>query len=134
MGFTSIFAIAIGDDWNYLMAMSFRAEGVIAIVFYPVVYIFMNLILLNLFLAILLSNFETSHEQQVDHDENTVERVFKKFDRGCKKCCLSCKKICPCFFHNVDEEEEEDLEEAKLGLRRLSTKAKQKIGEENAGN
>ena len=91
MGFTSIFAIAIGDDWNYLMAMSFRAEGVIAIIFYPFVYVFMNLILLNLFLAILLSNFETSHAEEVDHDENTVGRVFKKIDRGCTKCCLGCK-------------------------------------------
>ena len=25
MGFTSIFAVAIGDDWNYHMAMTFRA-------------------------------------------------------------------------------------------------------------
>lgn len=54
MGFTSIFAIAIGDDWNYLMALAFRAQGGIAIGFYPLVFIFMNLILLNLFLAILL--------------------------------------------------------------------------------
>lgn len=54
MGFTSIFAVAIGDDWNYLMAMAYRAEGFIAIVFYTLVFIFMNLILLNLFLAILL--------------------------------------------------------------------------------
>ena len=58
MGFTSIFAVVIGDDWNYLMAMAYRAEGFIAVIFYPVVFIFMNLILLNLFLAILLQNFE----------------------------------------------------------------------------
>ena len=54
MGFVSVFAIAIGDDWNYLMAMAYRAEGFIAIMFYPAVFIVMNLILLNLFLAILL--------------------------------------------------------------------------------
>ena len=58
MGFTSIFAIAIGDDWNYLMALAYRAQGLIALAFYPIVFIFMNLILLNLFLAILLRNFE----------------------------------------------------------------------------
>ena len=58
MSITTIFAVAIGDDWNYLMAMAYRAEGYIAIGFYPIVFIFMNLILLNLFLAILLQNFE----------------------------------------------------------------------------
>lgn len=58
MGFTSIFAVAIGDDWNYLMAMNYRAEGLIAVIFYPILFIFMNLILLNLFLAILLMKFE----------------------------------------------------------------------------
>lgn len=58
MSITSIFAVAIGDDWNYFMAMAFRSEGFIAIIFYPVVFTFMNLILLNLFLAILLQNFE----------------------------------------------------------------------------
>ena len=62
MGFTSIFAVAIGDDWNYHMAQAHRAEGGIAIAFYPFVFIFMNLILLNLFLAILLQNFETKPE------------------------------------------------------------------------
>lgn len=59
MGFTSVFAIAIGDDWNLLMAFAFRAQGYIALIFYPLVFIMMNLILLNLFLAILLMNFET---------------------------------------------------------------------------
>ena len=54
MSITSIFAIAIGDDWNYMMTMAYRAEGLIALIFYPVVFILMNLILLNLFLAILL--------------------------------------------------------------------------------
>ena len=54
MGFVTVFAVAIGDDWNLMMSLAFRAEGVIAIVFYPLVFIFMNLILLNLFLAILL--------------------------------------------------------------------------------
>lgn len=58
MSITTVFAIAVGDDWNYLMAMAYRAQGYIAIAFYSVVFIFMNLILLNLFLAILLGNFE----------------------------------------------------------------------------
>ena len=66
MGFTSIFAIAIGDDWNLMMAMAYRAEGFVAIIFYLVVFIFMNLMLLNLFLAILLENFDENTTQKED--------------------------------------------------------------------
>ena len=58
MSITTIFAVAIGDDWNMLMTHGYRAEGFIAIFFYPIVFIIMNLVLLNLFLAILLFNFE----------------------------------------------------------------------------
>ena len=57
MAFTTVFAIAIGDDWNLLMAQAFRNVGFIAIIFYPVVFTFMTLILLSLFLAILLEKF-----------------------------------------------------------------------------
>ena len=73
MGFTSIFAIAIGDDWNAFMALAFRAAGPIALGFYPIVFIFMNLILLNLFLAILLKNFETDEEDDADSKDKEVD-------------------------------------------------------------
>lgn len=71
MSIASVFAVAIGDDWNYFMALAFRAEGLIAIIFYPIVFIFMNLVLLNLFLAILLQNFENRERlgKRVEHEE-----------------------------------------------------------------
>ena len=78
MGFTSIFAIAIGDDWNYLMAMAYRAEGMLAILFYPVVFIFMNLVLLNLFLAILLQNFDEKEEPEKDKSEEREEKTMAR--------------------------------------------------------
>ena len=78
MGFTSIFAIAIGDDWNYLMAMAYRAEGMLAILFYPVVFIFMNLVLLNLFLAILLQNFDEKEEPEKDKNEEREEKTMAR--------------------------------------------------------
>lgn len=71
-----IFALAIGADWNVFMAMAYRAEGLIAIFFFPVVFIFMNLVLVNLFLAILLLNFETKDEPEQDKescDESVLE-------------------------------------------------------------
>lgn len=67
MSITSIFAIAVGDDWNYFMAMAYRAQGLIALFFYPFVFIFTNLVLLNLFLAILLQNFD---EEPQDEEES----------------------------------------------------------------
>lgn len=69
MSITSIFAVAIGDDWNYFMAMAYRAEGFIAIIYYPFVFIFTNLVLLNLFLAMLLQKFETKEEDEDDQNE-----------------------------------------------------------------
>ena len=95
MGLTSIFAIAIGDDWNLLMAGAFRANGFIAIIFYPFVFIFMNLILLNLFLAILLSNFETREDPkdaEKDEDGKAMAKIKRRLKRRCKKCCMRCEK------------------------------------------
>ena len=106
MGFTSVFAIAIGDDWNLLMALAYRANGFIALVFYPLVFIFMNLILLNLFLAILLSNFETSDEPQEeskDQDEKAINKFKKRMRRRCRRCCLRCEARCPCFFFREED-------------------------------
>ena len=127
MGFTSIFAIAIGDDWNLMMALAYRAEGFIAILFYPFVFVFMNLILLNLFLAILLSNFETSHDEEVDHEEKSIKKAFKKVERSCKKCCLGCKKICPCFYRDVDKDDEDEVGEEDLIFKRLNTANREKL-------
>ena len=132
MGFTSIFAIAIGDDWNYLMAMSYRTEGFVSLIFFPLVFVFMNLILLNLFLAILLSNFETSHDEEIDHEEKSLKKLVKQCDRGCKRCCLSCKKICPCFFRDVDKEEDDEFDESELAFRRLNTGNVEKLNKVGA--
>ena len=112
MGFTSIFAIAIGDDWNYLMSMAYRAEGFIAIIFYPIVFIFMNLILLNLFLAILLQNFE-EHEDPKDKeqlaedqaDEKTFTKLQRRFKKTCRPCIECWIKLFACC--EVDEEKDE---------------------------
>ena len=108
MGFVSVFAIAIGDDWNYLMAMAYRAEGFIAIMFYPAVFIVMNLILLNLFLAILLQNFSIP-ESDDDQEENDDEsRAFGKIRKKVSNCYITCSDRCgkafPCFYtYDSDE-------------------------------
>ena len=83
MGFTTVFAIAIGDDWNYLMAQAFRSEGTIAVFFFIVVYCSMTLILLSLFLAILLEKFaiEEASGSQEDQEEKSVSQFSAKISQ-----------------------------------------------------
>jgi hypothetical protein len=57
--------VAIGDDWNKIMFDYYRAmyktdsniAPYIAILFFIVTYVMMNMLLLNLFLAILLDSY-----------------------------------------------------------------------------
>lgn len=63
MALTSIFVVFIGEDWHTIMHSHYRVEGVSALIFFPLLYISLNLIMLNLFLAILLQNFETDSNE-----------------------------------------------------------------------
>jgi hypothetical protein len=58
MGFLTIFIIFIGEDWNSVMYDHVRVQGRMHIIFFIFLFIIGNIILLNLFLAILLKNFE----------------------------------------------------------------------------
>ena len=57
-GLTTIFIVFIGEDWNAVMYDHYRATGPLTVGYFMFLFIFGNLILLNLFLAILLKNFE----------------------------------------------------------------------------
>ena len=64
-GFVAIFIIFIGEDWNSVMYDHVRATSDLSILFFCFIFIFGNLVLLNLFLAILLKNFETTTDPEV---------------------------------------------------------------------
>ena len=95
----SIFIIFIGEDWNSVMYDHVRATSPASILFFCFIFIFGNLVLLNLFLAILLKNFETTQDEaEKDQLEdspklslyqkiklNTIGRISKFFDRFKKK-------------------------------------------------
>ena len=53
---TTIFIVFIGEDWQTVL-FDFREMGWVATSFFIVLFISLNLVLLNLFLAILLENF-----------------------------------------------------------------------------
>jgi sensor histidine kinase YesM len=63
--FISIYVILIGDDWQLVMYNSIRSEGYgISIVYFITLLVVGNFVLFNLFLAILLSNFEVGSVDQ----------------------------------------------------------------------
>lgn len=66
---TTIFIVLIGEDWNNVMYNHVRVMGEFYIMFFVTLFIFGNFILLNLFLAILLSNFEEVEEEKAHQEE-----------------------------------------------------------------
>lgn len=63
----TIFQIMIGDNWTSVMYDGYRsAEGgsLLATLFFILMFVMGNIIMLNLFLAILLGNFERSRDFQ----------------------------------------------------------------------
>jgi Na+-transporting methylmalonyl-CoA/oxaloacetate decarboxylase gamma subunit len=54
----SVFAVMIGDNWNYDLYNSILTVGWASCIYYITLMMFGNIIMLNLFLAILLGNFD----------------------------------------------------------------------------
>lgn len=56
------FGCFIGDNWTYVMYDAIRSSGSIYALFYVIVISFGNIVMLNLFLAILLGNFDKARD------------------------------------------------------------------------
>ncbi len=71
----TIFTVLIGDDWNILMYRYIRNTDtpIIATLYFVSLIIVGNLILLNLFIAILLKNFEEKEVEEEDNKEDDKE-------------------------------------------------------------
>jgi voltage-dependent calcium channel L type alpha-1D len=91
-GFTTIFIVFIGEDWNSSMYDHVRTRGYGAIFFFVSLFILGNLVLLNLFLAILLKNFEEPPGKD-EEDDDELEGVMTKI----KGLVAKLFKCCPCF-------------------------------------
>ena len=98
-GFTTIFIVFIGEDWNSSMYDHVRTRGMGAVFFFISLFILGNLVLLNLFLAILLKNFEEPPGKDEEDDED-VEGTITKIKGFFAKII---KKICPCFTKREDK-------------------------------
>jgi hypothetical protein len=78
----AVFVIIVGDDWNSIMYDYVRATNYATIFFFIFLTIFGNIVLMTLFLAILLREFDN-----VDtfRDENMVNTInFLKFSTSIK--------------------------------------------------
>lgn len=56
----TVFIVVSGENWDSILNLAFKANGYIGLVFVVSMYLVGNFIVLNIFLAILLSNFETA--------------------------------------------------------------------------
>ena len=76
-GFVSVFVCLIGDDWQNIMHDYIRANKsrIAPCLFFISLMIIGNLFLMNLFLAILLKNFEDVKDSQ--NNEEDKEETFK---------------------------------------------------------
>ena len=56
-GFIAIFIVFVGEDWSSVMYTHYRSQGSIAQIFFPILFVCLNLMLMNLFLVNVLINF-----------------------------------------------------------------------------
>ena len=103
MAFVTIFVVFIGEDWNNVMYKHQRVIGWMGNLVFPVFYVVLNLILLNLFLAILLKNFDevvdNDHHGDSDADASALRRLEKKMRRFFRIICSCCA---PKIKHKIE--------------------------------
>ena len=80
----------------------YRGAKIASLLFFPLLYITLNLILLSLFLAILLKNFYTVHDDKEGADEtaSSFHSLKERIGNACDKCSRRCvkKKVRPESF------------------------------------
>jgi hypothetical protein len=119
-GLITVFIIFVGDDWNSIMYTHYRINiqsspttAWIGNIYFILVFVVGNLVLLNLFLAILLKNFE-GDEPEDDLPDSESDSDADEEMTSCQKLKLwCCIKFCPCC---TKDDLEEDAEEIKLGV------------------
>jgi hypothetical protein len=70
----SVFEIMIGENWNSVMYNHMRCVGSASCIYFIALVIFGNIIMLNLFLAILLGNFDRAR------NFGEKKKIFDAFD------------------------------------------------------
>jgi len=96
----TIFIVFIGEDWNSVMYSHYREFKHLSTFFFISFFVIGNLVLLNLFLAILLQNFETDGEEEEgkDSDANALAKLRRSFRRKWRIVKYSFISKCVCFY------------------------------------
>ena len=93
MGMLTIFVMFIGEDWNNVMYKHERVIGWLCKIVFPLFLVTLNWILLNLFLAILLSNFDQILETDSVDKDDTDASAFKRLEKSIRDIYFSlCRK------------------------------------------
>ena len=95
-GFILVFTVLTGENWDSTMFQFARSHGYIAILYFISLVIIGVMIFLNLFLAILLENFEETNDEEEDGQKETgsfVAGIIMQIKlRVAAKCSMCCQK------------------------------------------
>jgi hypothetical protein len=73
----TVFQIMVGDNWNQVMYKAYLAISPKAVLFFIILVLLGKIILLNLFLAILLGNFE---QESLVIRGQMEDQILQKFE------------------------------------------------------
>jgi hypothetical protein len=93
--FLSVFVILTGDGWSTIYLHYYLSAGpVLSTIFFIAMIIFGNYILINVFVAILVKNFDEDSIHNSDHiiSENAVRNEGSWFTRLVKRCYEKLKR------------------------------------------
>jgi len=97
----TVFQVVTGENWNEVMYDCMQVNGVVGAVYVATMYCIGNYIVLNLFLAILLDNFQSAGKESsaTFYDELEKQNDITAATRKFAKCVSSIAKlICPGFM------------------------------------
>jgi hypothetical protein len=87
--------VLTGENWDSTMFQFARSHGYIAILYFISLVIIGVMIFLNLFLAILLENFEEGNDEEEDGKKEAgsfvagiIMQIKLKMAEKCSRCCL----------------------------------------------
>jgi Na+-transporting methylmalonyl-CoA/oxaloacetate decarboxylase gamma subunit len=76
IAFLTVFQVIIGENWNSVMYNHMLAGGTVASIFFILLVMTGNIIMLNLFLAILLGNFDKA---KADFEKVKIFNAFEEY-------------------------------------------------------
>jgi len=111
--FASVFQIMSTENWNVILSNCWRAKGAAAVIFPCICIAFGTYILMNLFLAILLSNFESIKlfkEKETDKNEDGNDDVKDEVDNNVDEEDVT--QTCVPFMNSMNASEDEPIDES----------------------